>query len=174
MKEQGYGRFVFIASSAGMFGQPASAHYAAAKSGVVGLANVISIEGAPHGILANTVLPFGLSRMATETMGGDPDAALAASEFLRSIAPELVVPMAVYLASRACAFTHQTYSACAGRFARVFVGLGDGWLADRDALPRAEDIEAHLDAISRTDPYIVPDSIFDEITQLIERRGFTS
>ena len=69
MKAQGGGRFVFIASSAGLFGQPNSAHYAAAKAGIVGLANVIAIDGAPHGILANTVLPFGYSRMVTETVG---------------------------------------------------------------------------------------------------------
>ena len=59
MKAQGYGRFVFIASSAGLFGQPHSAHYAAAKALTVGLAYVIAIEGAEHGILANSFLPFG-------------------------------------------------------------------------------------------------------------------
>src|SRR5688572_23257687 len=67
MKSQRYGRFVFIASSAGLFGQPQAAHYAAAKAGMVGLKNVIAIEGAAHGILANSVLPFGSSRMVTET-----------------------------------------------------------------------------------------------------------
>ena len=36
MKSQGYGRFVFIASSAGLFGQPLAAHYAAAKTGLLG------------------------------------------------------------------------------------------------------------------------------------------
>ena len=39
-----------------MFGQPLEAHYAAAKAGLVGLTNVIAIEGAEHGIRANTVL----------------------------------------------------------------------------------------------------------------------
>jgi NAD(P)-dependent dehydrogenase (short-subunit alcohol dehydrogenase family) len=48
-KDQGYGRFVLIASSAGMFGQHMKAHYAAAKAGLVGLTNVIALEGAPHG-----------------------------------------------------------------------------------------------------------------------------
>ena len=37
MKTAGYGRFVFISSSGGMFGQPLEAHYAAAKAGLVGL-----------------------------------------------------------------------------------------------------------------------------------------
>src|SRR6185369_11156876 len=59
MKSQGYGRFVFIASSAGLFGQPLEAHYAAAKTGLLGLTNVIAIEGEPFGILANGILPFG-------------------------------------------------------------------------------------------------------------------
>jgi len=45
MKNNGGGRFVFISSSAGIFGQPMEAHYAAAKAGLVGLTNVIAIEG---------------------------------------------------------------------------------------------------------------------------------
>ena len=49
MAKQQYGRFVFISSSAGNFGQPMEAHYAAAKTGLVGLSNVIAIEGAAHG-----------------------------------------------------------------------------------------------------------------------------
>ena len=86
MKAQGGGRFVFIASSAGLFGQPNSAHYAAAKAGIVGLANVIAIDGAPYGILANTVLPFGSSRMVTETVG-DPDELGEAVPFLAPSGP---------------------------------------------------------------------------------------
>ena len=118
MKDQGYGRFVFITSSAGLFGQPNSAHYAAAKAGTVGLANVIAIEGEPYGVMANTVLPFGYSRMVTSTLGEEEAEALReASGFMGAIEPELVVPIVVYLASRSCEFTHRNYSACAGRFA---------------------------------------------------------
>jgi NAD(P)-dependent dehydrogenase (short-subunit alcohol dehydrogenase family) len=170
MKDQGGGRFVFIASSAGLFGQPNSAHYAAAKAGIVGLSNVISIDGARYGILANTVLPTGYSRMVTETVG-DRDELGAAIPFLRAIEPELVVPMVVYLASRACRFTHQNYSACAGRFARVFVGLGEGWRAAPGTPPTAEAIETHLAEIAATEPFIVPDWIFDEVTQVCSQLG---
>jgi len=172
MKSQGYGRFVFIVSSAGMFGQPLEAHYAAAKTGLVGLTNVIAIEGAEHGIRANTVLPFGFSRMVTETVG-DPKA-LEETGFLKVIKPELVVPIVVFLASHACEFSHHNYSACAGRFARVFVGLGEGWLAEPDSDPTADDILAHLTEISATEPYSVPGSIFEEVFGVCERLGITT
>jgi NAD(P)-dependent dehydrogenase (short-subunit alcohol dehydrogenase family) len=169
MKTAGYGRFVFISSSGGMFGQPLEAHYAAAKAGLVGLANVIAIEGAEHGISANTVLPFGFSRMVTETVG-DPKA-LEETGFLKLIQPELVVPIVVFLASRACAFTHQNYSACAGRFSRVFVGLGEGWLAEPGSNPTADDVAAHLSEVSATEPFTVPGSIFEEVFALCDRLG---
>jgi NAD(P)-dependent dehydrogenase (short-subunit alcohol dehydrogenase family) len=169
MKRQGYGRFVFISSSGGMFGQPLEAHYAAAKAGLVGLTNVIAIEGAEHGILANTVLPFGFSRMVTETVG-DPKA-LEETGFLKVIRPELVVPMVVFLASRACDFSHRNYSACAGRFARVFVGLGRGWLADPGSAPTADDIAAHLAEVSATEPFTVPASIFEEVFGVCAQLG---
>ncbi|PQM45866.1 Putative short-chain type dehydrogenase/reductase [Mycobacterium talmoniae] len=169
MKKQGHGRFVFISSSGGLFGQPLEAHYAAAKAGLVGLANVLAIEGAPHGILANTVLPFGFSRMVTETVA-DPKT-LEETGFLKVIRPELVVPIVVHLASRACTVTHHNYSACAGRFARVFVGLGPGWLAEPGSTPTAEDIAAHLAEVSATEPFTVPASIFDEVFGVCERLG---
>jgi NAD(P)-dependent dehydrogenase (short-subunit alcohol dehydrogenase family) len=170
MLSQGYGRFVFIVSSAGMFGQPNSAHYAAAKAGTLGLANVIAIEGAEHGIGANCVLPFGYSRMVFETVG-DREEVEVEPGFLHAIEPELVVPMVVYLASRACELSHHSFSACAGRFARVFVGLGDGWVAEPDTIPTAEDIAERLDRIAAAEPYLIPNSIFDEVFRVCDQLG---
>lgn len=172
MKEKAYGRFVFISSSGGMFGQPMESHYAAAKAGLVGLSNVISIEGAEHGITSNTVLPFGFSRMVTETVG-DPKA-LEAMGFMKVIKPELVVPMVTFLASRDCDLTHHNFSACGGRFARVFVGLGEGWLADPGRQPTAEDIAAHLSDVTATEPFTVPGSIFEEVFGICERLGVSA
>jgi NAD(P)-dependent dehydrogenase (short-subunit alcohol dehydrogenase family) len=171
MKRNGGGRFVFISSSAGMFGQPMEAHYAAAKTGLVGLSNVIAIEGAAHGIVSNTVLPTGFSRMVTETVGDEKF--LAESGFMRAIRPELVVPLVAFLASTACAFTHRNYSASAGRYARVFVGLGQGWSSDAGTDPTAEDIAAHLGEVSATDPYLVPESIVDEVLEVCDRLGIS-
>ena len=169
MKGLGGGRFVFIASSAGLFGQPNSAHYAAAKAGIVGLANVIAIDGAPHGILANTVLPFGYSRMVTETVG-DRDELGDAVPFLRAIEPELVVPMVVYLASRSCTSRTRTTRRVPVA-SRVFVGLGEGWVASPEAPATAEAIETHLAEVAATEPFTVPDSIFDEVTQICAQLG---
>jgi hypothetical protein len=166
MKKQGYGRFVFISSSGGLFGQHLEAHYAAAKTGLVGLSNIIALEGADHGILSNTVLPFGFSRMVTETVDSDT---LENLGLLKLIGPEKVVPIVTYLASRACASSHQNYSACAGRYARVFVGLGDGWLPNRDAT--ADDIAAHFSEVSKTEPYTVPANIYEELFSVVGRLG---
>jgi hypothetical protein len=139
---------------------------------VFGLTNVIAVEGAAHGILANAVLPFGQSRMVWETHGG-PAGDVDADSFIGAIRPELVVPMVTFLASRACELSHHNYSAGAGRYARVFVGLGDGWLAPRDAEPTAEDVEAHLGEISATAPFTIPTSIVDEVVAICARLGIS-
>jgi NAD(P)-dependent dehydrogenase (short-subunit alcohol dehydrogenase family) len=173
MKTQGYGRFVFIASSAGLFGQDEAAHYAAAKAGLFGLSNVIALEGARHGILANTVLPFGYSRMVTSTVG-DRELLEAETGFLHAIEPELVVPIVAFLASRSCTVTHHSYSACAGRYARAFAGLGEGWLAKPGSNPTADDIEAHLADISATESFIIPGSIYDEVASICTLLDLTS
>jgi NAD(P)-dependent dehydrogenase (short-subunit alcohol dehydrogenase family) len=172
MKAQGYGRFVFIVSSAGLFGQDEAAHYAAAKAGLFGLSNVVALEGARHGILANTVLPFGYSRMVTSTVG-DRELLEEETGFLHAIEPELVAPIVIFLASRSCAFSHRNYSACAGRYARAFVGLGGGWLAKPGSNPTADDIEAHLPDISATEPFMIPGSIYDEVASVCTQLGIT-
>ena len=46
MKENGYGRFVNVASPSGLFGNFGQSNYGAAKMGIVGLTNIIAIEGA--------------------------------------------------------------------------------------------------------------------------------
>jgi hypothetical protein len=136
------------------------------------LTNVVAIEGAQHGILANTVLPFGHTRMVTDTVP-DPEY-LEQSGFLRAIRPELVVPIVVFLASRSCELSHHNYSACAGRFARVFVGLAEGWLAEPGSNPTADDLAAHLANVSATEPFTVPMSIIDEVLGVCDRLGVTA
>jgi len=65
MKERGYGRLVFTSSGSGLFGNFGQANYGAAKAGMVGLMNVLSIEGAKYDIRANAIAP-----MARRTFSG--------------------------------------------------------------------------------------------------------
>jgi NAD(P)-dependent dehydrogenase (short-subunit alcohol dehydrogenase family) len=168
MKKQGYGRFVFMGSSAGMFGVGGQAHYAAAKAGIFGLKNVIAIEGAAHGILANYVMPWGTTRMITEAHAHQ--AKMLEMPLFKLMQPDRVTPMVVYLASRECSVSYQNYSAGAGRYARLFAGLGPGWFAGDD-MASADDIAAHFAEISATDPYYVASSVVDESIELCRRHG---
>ena len=163
MKSNGYGRFVFTASNSGVFGNFGQSAYGAAKTGLVGLSNVLSIEGGRSGILSNVIMPMAATRMTAATLDHDPSGLAGALD------PELVTPMVVYLASEACTLTHEVFSAGAGRYSRVFTGLAPGWYAGPDARPAAEDILEHLDDIEEQDGYAVPLSNQDEVGVLLER-----
>ncbi|HVW82261.1 MAG TPA: SDR family NAD(P)-dependent oxidoreductase [Mycobacteriales bacterium] len=157
MKENGYGRFVFTSSNAGVFGNFGQANYAAAKMGLVGLSNVLAIEGAKAGIKSNVVCPVAATRMTMELLG---DAASA-------LQAESVTPLVTFLASEACDLTHETFSAAGGRYARVFIGLAQGWYGGKGHVPTAEDVLDNLEQIEKQDGYIVPTSIQDELGALL-------
>ncbi len=158
MKENGYGRFVFTSSNSGILGNFGQANYGAAKMGLVGLSNVLAIEGAKHDIKSNAIAPVARTRMTEELLG-------ALSE---AVDPELVTPMVVYLASEACGPTHEVFSAGAGRYARFFVGLTPGWFAGRGSQPTAEDISRHLEDIRDTEGFSILGSAPEELQLLGE------
>lgn len=153
LKAQGYGRVVFTSSSTGMYGAEMYAPYAAAKAGITGLMNVLSLEGGPHGVLCNAVMPNAMSRMTdrvvermTEIIGEDAMAADTANmaAVQNSMNPEFNTGLAVYLASEACTSTQSVYSSCAGRMARVFIGATDGWRGSMETPATAEQIAEHF------------------------------
>jgi NAD(P)-dependent dehydrogenase (short-subunit alcohol dehydrogenase family) len=157
MKENGYGRFVFTSSNSGVFGNFGQSNYGAAKMGLVGLSNVIAVEGAKAGIQSNVLMPVAATRMTEDLLG----------ELVSVIRPELVTPMVTFLASEACTFTHEMFSAAGGRYARVFIGLAPGWYGGKDHVPTAEDVLDNLAQIENQDGYIVPTASSDELGALL-------
>jgi len=153
MKEQGYGRFVFTASGAGIFGNFGQSNYGAAKMGLVGLSNVLAVEGAKYNIRSNVIAPIARTRLTEDLLG----------PLAEALDPECVTPLVTYLASEACEQTHEIYDVGGGRFARIFVGLCEGKTFGKAARPSAEEIRDGIGEIHDTDGYSIPTSIAGEM-----------
>jgi len=73
MRERGYGRIVLTSSASGIYGNFGQANYAAAKAGMIGLMNVLHLEGAKYDIRVNTLAPTAATAMTDGLL--PPDAA---------------------------------------------------------------------------------------------------
>jgi short-subunit dehydrogenase len=169
MRGKGYGRVVLTSSASGMFGLRGQANYCAAKAAIHGLCKALAIEGEACGIRVNGVIPMALG--TTTIADGHPlpgwaeDADFEARAVLDGReGVDSVAPLVTFLASTACTVTGEMFSAVGGRYARVFVGVGAGWLASDAHSVTAEDIRDHLEAISVLDGFTVPASLHDEVT----------
>jgi len=162
MRDNGYGRIVFTSSAAGLFGSQQQANYAAAKGAVFGLANVVALEGKPHGILVNTILPAADSRMAADM---NPEQFVGMPTTPAHGEPEMISAMVAYLASEANQETHELYSIARGRYGRVFMGVAPGWtVAVDEPVATPDDIAAHIETIRDLDGYAVPASMVAEFS----------
>lgn len=105
-----YGRVVLTASCSGLYGSQTTVNYGMSKAGLMGLNNVIALEGGAHGIQSNTILPAAVTRMAD---------GLDTSQY-PPLEPDLVAPMAVWLAHDSCPVSGEHYIAGGGRMARAW------------------------------------------------------
>lgn len=158
MKENNYGRFVFTASAAGVFGNFGQGNYGAAKMGLVGLSNVVSQEGLKNNIKSNVIAPIALTRMTTGIM----------DNLGLKLDPEYVTSMVVYLASEECEQTHEIYSVGAGRYARIFVGLCPGWADSGGDHVSAEEVRDNLDQIRDPEGYAIPGNAAEEMVEAMK------
>jgi len=156
MKERGYGRILMTSSAAGLFGNFGQTNYGSAKMGLVGLSNVVAVEGAKYNIKCNVIAPMALTRLSQDVMG-------PLAEF---VDVGQVAPIVAYLCSEQCEPTHEVFSVGGGRFARAFVGVNSGWFAGRGNVPTPEQIREHLGEIRDTTEFVVPGSAQDEIMLL--------
>jgi NAD(P)-dependent dehydrogenase (short-subunit alcohol dehydrogenase family) len=152
MKENNYGRIVMASSGAGIFGNFGQSNYGAAKMGLVGLMNVLAVEGLKNNIKVNAIAPVATTRLTEGLLGGLADA----------LDPNYVTPLVSYLSSEKCELTHEIFDVGGGRYARIFVGMTEGWLAARGSIPSPDDIFDNIDRIRDQEGYTVPESILDE------------
>jgi NAD(P)-dependent dehydrogenase (short-subunit alcohol dehydrogenase family) len=175
MKARGYGRIVLCSSSTGVFGRRFGSNYSAAKAGLMGLGRTLALEGAEFGIRTNCLLPIARSSVQ-KYRATFPEAMMEDYKVLGLPRPlpeeattERLVPLPTYLASRECAVNGEAFSGGGGRYARVFVGVTDGWLSETDSYPTAEDIADHLGEIEDRSSFMVPNSIYDELRSIADR-----
>ena len=113
MKAQGKGVMLFTSSTAGLFGFPYRAPYAAAKWAVIGLMKTVAMELGPHGIRANAIAPGSVTGPRIDrvfeaeaeakgmTYEAVRDGYAAGTALGRLSDPEDIANMAVFLASDA-------------------------------------------------------------------------
>lgn len=171
MREKNYGRVVMTSSSS-IFGMQGNSNYLAAKGGVLALAQALALEGEAHNIRVNSVLPFAASNIGQNSphVGPDMQRNVAPQKALTARrTPESVLPLVLYLAGRSCAVSGQAFSALAGRYARTFIGLCDGWLSEDANAVTVEDIAQRMDEIGDTSKFIVPRAMYDELDSVLDR-----
>jgi len=127
MRQRGWGRVIFIASTAGLKAYPYVAPYVAAKHGVVGLSRALALETAKAGITVNAVCPGytetplleqAVRRIVTTTKRSEADARTmleANNPQGRFIAPQEVADVVLWLCTEAsAAITGQAISVSGG------------------------------------------------------------
>ncbi|MEB4209185.1 SDR family NAD(P)-dependent oxidoreductase [Mycobacterium sp. 94-17] len=144
MCRAGYGRIVLTSSIGGIYGNHEVANYAAAKAGVIGLSNVVALEGADAGVTCNVIVPAAVTRMAE---GIDTSA-------YPPMGSDLVAPVVGWLAHESCSVTGEMFIALAGRVARAVIAESPGVYRPSWTV---EDVGEHLEAIRKVEaPLVFP------------------
>lgn len=134
MREAGYGRVVLTSSIGGLYGNRNVANYAVAKAGVIGLSNVVALEGAESGVKSNVIVPAAVTRLADgiDTSKYPP------------MEPGLVAPAVGWLAHESCSVSGEMLVALAGRVARAYIAETPGVYQPEWSI---EDVGARIDEI---------------------------
>nr|WP_295469633.1 SDR family NAD(P)-dependent oxidoreductase [Mesorhizobium sp.] len=115
MREQQYGRILFTTSTSGLYGNFGQAAYGVAKAGMLGLMNVLHLEGERHNVRVNMLAPSAVTRMTEE---------LLPKEAVALMKPELITPGVLYLVSENGP-SRVILGGAAGSFARIVLNETD-------------------------------------------------
>jgi NAD(P)-dependent dehydrogenase (short-subunit alcohol dehydrogenase family) len=144
MCKAGYGRIVLTSSIGGLYGNHGVVNYGVSKAGMIGLSNVVALEGAAEGVKCNIIAPGAVTRMAE---GIDISA-------YPPMGPELVAPVVGWLAHESCSITAEMLISIAGRVAKAFIAETPGVYRPSWTV---EQVGEQMDAIGKADaPLIIP------------------
>jgi NAD(P)-dependent dehydrogenase (short-subunit alcohol dehydrogenase family) len=160
MVEQGYGRVLMTTSASGIYGNFGQSNYGAAKSGLVGLMNVLAIEGERKGIHVNALAPTAATRM---TEG------LIDEQLLGLLTPESIAPGALFLVSEQ-APNKTILAAGAGVFAVARMKESAGVYLPEDARTPEAVAERWSEISDMSDP-VVTASAFDQTKRYAAMAG---
>ena len=137
MRDQNYGRIVLTSSGSGIYGNFGQSNYAAAKAAMIGLMNVLHVEGVKNNIRVSTLLPTAATRMTADLL---PPA------MLKLMSPEAITPAVLYLVGEN-APSRVIMGAGAGVYAVTHIMESEGvYLPAADRSPEA--IAAHFSEIA--------------------------
>jgi NAD(P)-dependent dehydrogenase (short-subunit alcohol dehydrogenase family) len=149
MREQRFGRIVLTCAFDGSLdGSTADGATddgnTVVSLGLVGLMNILKVEGPHHDVKVNMVVP---------TATGDPAA---------------TSDLAAYLAHEECASVGEIFTVRSDGLARIFVGVNAGIFESSLSMEQVRD---GLEEILNPDTFIVPDEAGEEITLLLRDLG---
>jgi NAD(P)-dependent dehydrogenase (short-subunit alcohol dehydrogenase family) len=113
------GRIVNTSSTSGLLGIAGQANYGAAKAGIAGFTQIVSMEMARYGVTVNAIAPGARTRMTEQTFG---ELTVPGGAF-DPLAPENIAPLVSYLCSdQAASITGQMFGITGG-----LIQLYQGW-----------------------------------------------
>jgi len=138
MCNAGYGRIVLTSSIGGLYGTHNVVNYGVSKAGMIGLNNIVAIEGAGKGVKCNIIAPGAVTRLAE---------GLDISQY-PPMGPELVAPVVGWLAHESCSITGEMLISVGGRVARALIAETQGVYQPSWSI---DDVAERIDAIRDTD-----------------------
>lgn len=116
-KKQNYGRIIMTASNSGIYGNFGQSNYAAAKMGLIGLANTLAIEGQKNNVHCNVIVPTAASRLTQDIL---PEV------LFNELKPILIAPVVAYLCHESNTDNGAIIESAAGWATKVHMIRGKG------------------------------------------------
>jgi 3-hydroxyacyl-CoA dehydrogenase/3a,7a,12a-trihydroxy-5b-cholest-24-enoyl-CoA hydratase len=110
LRDQNYGRLIFTASAAGIYGNFGQTNYSMAKLALHGMSQTLALEGRGKNIFVNTIAPIAGSRL-TETV--------MPKELVEALKPKFVMPLVLKLCDENSGETGGLYEVGAGWIGKV-------------------------------------------------------